>query len=107
MSNETLINLIEQILENIKSGNSNIDENGQLELIDTIQKITSQELFKSEAAEYIGVCRATFDNYIAKGIIPKGRKTRGTNYLFWKKSDLDKYLLNKSVKNITNIESSI
>lgn len=36
MSNETLINLIEQILENIKSGNSNIDENGQLELIDTI-----------------------------------------------------------------------
>lgn len=75
MSNETLINLIEQILENVKSGNSNIDEKGQLELIDTIQKITSQELSKSEAAEYIGVCRATFDNYIAKGIIPKGRKT--------------------------------
>ena len=95
MSNETLINLIKQILENIKSGNSNIDENGQLELIDTIQKITSQELSKSEAAEYIGVCRATFDNYIAKGIIPKGRKTRGINSLFWKKSDLDKYLLNK------------
>jgi len=25
-----------------------------------------------EAADYIGVSRATFDNYIRKGLIPKG-----------------------------------
>jgi predicted DNA-binding transcriptional regulator AlpA len=36
--------------------------------------MSSPELSKIEAAEYIGVSRATFDNYINKGLIPKGRK---------------------------------
>ena len=27
---------------------------------------------KTQAADYIGVCRATFDNYVHDGKIPKG-----------------------------------
>lgn len=92
MSNKTLIESLEQILNNMKSGNSNISEEGQLELIDTIQKITSPDLSKVESYNYIGVCRATFDNYIKKGLIPEGRKRQGFNELSWKKSDLDKFL---------------
>ena len=92
MNNNTLINLLQEVINNIKSGNSNIDEESQLEIINTIRDITSPELSKLEAADYIGVCRATFDNYIKKGILPEGRKRRNINALFWKKSDLDKYL---------------
>lgn len=92
---KVLIDLVEQMLNNMKSGNSNISEEGQLELIDVIHKITSPELNKIEAADYIGVCRATFDNYVNKGLIPVGRKRQNSKELHWCKSDLDKYLKNK------------
>lgn len=83
-----LVNLI----NNIDSGNSNISESEQLELINLLQQFTSQELSKIEAANYIGVSRATFDNYIKRGWIPEGKKRQGFKELSWKKSDLNKYL---------------
>lgn len=95
MINKTLITLVENMLNNMKAGNSNIDEEGELELISVIQKITSPELTKLEAADYIGKSRATFDNYIKMGFIPEGTKRRGSSVLFWRKSDLDKYLNKK------------
>ena len=52
----------------------------------------SKQLSKLESAEYIGVSRATFDNYIAKGWIPEGKKRVGFKEKFWYKYDLDKYL---------------
>lgn len=45
-----------------------------------------------EASNYIGVSRATFDNYISKGYIPKGVKRQGIPSKLWYKSDLDKFL---------------
>jgi len=57
-----------------------------------IQKITSNELSKVEAADYIGISRATFDNYIKKGKLPEGHKRPGFKELSWKKCDLDKFL---------------
>ena len=85
-------NLFQQIINDIDSGNSNISENDQQKIINFIKDITSKELNKLEAAEYIGKSRATFDNYIDKGLIPKGRKRAGSNQLSWLKSDLDKFL---------------
>ena len=64
----------------------------QLEALSLLYKLTSTELSKIEAAEYIGVSRATFDNYINKGLIPKGRKRQGFKELFWNKNDLDEYI---------------
>ena len=90
-----LRNLLKQMLNDMDSGNSKISEDEQEELIDLIQKITSKELSKTESADYIGVSRATFDNYIKKGLIPEGKKYQGRSYLLWRKSDLDKYLNEK------------
>lgn len=81
-----------QLVDNIDSGNTNINEDQQLEIIELYQKLNSKEYSKIEAANYIGVSRATFDNYISKGLLPKGIKKRGVNALFWNKFDLDKYL---------------
>ena len=36
-----------------------------------------------------------FDNYIRKGLIPKGHKRPGFKELSWNKYDLDKYLNEK------------
>ena len=90
-----LRNLIQQILNDIDSGNSNINEQEQEELLNLLQKFNQKELSKLEAANYIGVCRATFDNYIDKGLIPKGHKRQGFKELSWNKCDLDKFLKEK------------
>lgn len=86
--------LLAQIINDLDSGNSNISEDEQQEIINLLTKINQKELSKLESANYIGVSRATFDNYINKGLIPKGHKRVGLNTLFWNKSDLDKYLDN-------------
>lgn len=82
----------QQFINDIDSGNTNISQEQQLEIFNLIQKLTTKEFSKMEAADYIGVSRATFDNYINKGLIPKGTKRRGFKELAWNKSDLDKYL---------------
>lgn len=89
---KVLRNLLEQLISDIDSGNSNITREQELEVIQLIQKFVSKELSKLEAAEYIGVSRATFDNYINNGWIPKGSKRVGFKELSWSKSDLDKFL---------------
>ena len=84
--------LLQQIINDIDSNNSNISERQQFEVIKFIQKINTKELSKLEAADYIGVSRATFDNYIKKRLIPKGQKRVGFKELSWNKCDLDEFL---------------
>lgn len=85
-------NLLQQIIDDIDSGNSNISEVDQLKTIEFIHQITSKELSKIESANYIGVSRATFDNYVREGLIPRGTKRSGFKELSWNKNDLDKFL---------------
>ena len=87
--------ILKQILKDFDSGNSNISEEQQEEIINLYQRISLKEMTKVESANYIGVSRATFDNYVSKGLIPKGSKRPGLNNLMWNKSDLDKYLKTK------------
>lgn len=89
---KVLRSLLEQLINDIDSGNSNIPEEQELETIQFIQKITSKQLSKLESANYIGVSRATFDNYINRGLIPKGIKRLGFKELSWNKYDLDKFI---------------
>ena len=84
--------LLQQLINDIDSGNSNISEKEQLEAIEFIQRVQSKELSKIESAEYIGVSRATFDNYIRDNKIPRGHKRPGFKELSWNKNDLDKFL---------------
>ena len=87
--------ILQQWVDDIDSKNSNISEEQQEEILELCQRLVSKELTKTESADYIGVSRATFDNYISKGLIPKGSKRPGLNNLMWNKSDLDKYLKTK------------
>lgn len=94
------MNLIKTILQNIidkiDAGNSNLSYEQQCKVIRILSNIddgTDNEMSKTQAAEYIGVCRATFDNYVRDGFIPKGRKVDGFKELRWYKSDLDVYLV--------------
>lgn len=83
---------LQQIINDIDSGNSNISEQQQLQILDIINR---KELNKTQSADYIGVCTSTFDNYVRKGLIPEGIKREGSSQKLWYKSDLNKFLKNK------------
>lgn len=83
--------LLKQINNDIDSGNSNISEKEQEEVIDLIRTILSEDVSKIDAADIIGVSRATFDNYIKKGLLPEGKHRRGFKELSWNKHILNKF----------------
>lgn len=44
---------------------------------------------KTDAADHLGISRATFDNRVRDGFVPKGEKVGNFKELRWYKSDLD------------------
>lgn len=83
--------ILQQYIDDIDSGNSNISEKEQIKLLNILQQINNKELSAFEACDYIGVSKSTFYNYINKGLLPKGEKKSGKGVI-WYKSDLDKFL---------------
>lgn len=95
-----MLNIIRELLvkyiDDIDTGNSHLDYEKQCQVLKLLSDIDGNaEMNKSEAAEYIGVCRATFDNYVKDGFIPKGKQIGKFKELRWYKSDLDLYLNSK------------
>ena len=91
-------NILQQFIDNIDANNSNLTYEQQCDIIKVLLDIREQEkneMSKTQAAEYIGVSRATFDNYVHDGFLPKGTKVEGFKELRWYKSDLDVYLASK------------
>lgn len=87
-------NLLLNVVDNIDSGNSKIPEDKQIEIIKCLKEFTDQteRLSKYKACQYLNVSRATFDNYIRMGKLPKGKKVAGFNELSYTKKDLDMFL---------------
>lgn len=65
-----------KLVDDIDAGNSNLTESEAIELIDTLKRLADKEkgLSKYEACKYLNVSRATFDNYVREGRLPKGTK---------------------------------
>ena len=90
--------LLQQHIDNIDTGNTNLNYEQQCKLLRIMSNVDigqDNEMNKTEAADYIGVSRATFDNYVKDGFIPKGKEVGRFKELRWYKSDLDLYLLDK------------
>lgn len=86
---------LQQFIDDIDSGNSNLTYEKQCEILRVLSDIgigESNEMNKTDAADYLGVSRATFDNYVSKGWIPKGKQIGHFKELRWYKSDLDVFL---------------
>lgn len=91
-------NLLQKFIDDLDAGNSNIDEDQGIKIISVLSNIANpdQRMSKIQACDYLGVSRATFDNYVRDGFIPKGTKQEGFKELSWSKADLDIYLMNKN-----------
>lgn len=93
--------LLLKIIEDIDSGNSNLSEKEALEVLDNLKRLSNKEkrLSKYSACQYLNISRATFDNYVREGKIPKGKHDIGFKELSWYKKDLDQYLTKYRVSN--------
>lgn len=94
---EILRKVLQNIIDNIDCGNSNVSDETCDELLTIINKATNTQtkLSKYQACKYLNISRATFDNYVRAGKVPKGEKEQGFKELFWTKESLDKINLEK------------
>lgn len=86
-------NLLTKIINNIDSGNSNITENEAIELAKILQSYTDKtiKMSKYQACQYLNMSRASFDNYVREGKLPRGKKEAGFKELFYIQKDLDEF----------------
>jgi hypothetical protein len=77
-------NALLKIVDAIDTSNSRFDEDDALEIIELANRLTNtkNKLSKYQSCKYLNVSRATFDNYIRDGKIPKGKKEQGFTELF-------------------------
>lgn len=68
-----------KIVDNIDAGNSNITEEEAVKIVDSLKRFTDKEkrLSKYAACEHLNISRATFDNYVREGKLPRGKHEIG------------------------------
>lgn len=86
-----------QIVEDIDAGNTNLNEEQYENILEQISFFANSntKYSKYQAAKYLKISRATFDNYVKDGKLPKGRKQQGFKEIFWTKEDLETFKKNK------------
>lgn len=91
--------LLLKIVDDIDTGNSSLSEEEAIKVIQSIKEYTdkTKKLSKYQACRFLNISRATFDNYVKDGKLPKGKKEAGFKELFWTEKDLMKFIkCNKS-----------
>ena len=91
---EIIRKLLIQIINDIDTGNSNIREEDEMKIINLIKEYTDKDRYLSKyaACQYLRISRATFDNYVRDGKLPRGEHRIGFKELVWKVKDLDAFL---------------
>lgn len=99
--------LLVKIINDIDTGNSNISNAEAIKLAETIRSFTykDERLSKHQSYMYLNISRATFDNYVRLGKLPRGESKAGFKELSWSKKDLDDFILkNKKDKKQNYVE---
>lgn len=83
---------LQKMIDDIDAGNSNLDENETIKIAKFLREATRTDtpMSKYQAYTYLNISRATFDNLVREGKIPRGRKIPGFKELMWEKKDLRK-----------------
>lgn len=91
---KTLRNLLCKIIDDIDTGNTDISDEDSVQITEMLKLYTRKDnpLSKYQAYTYLNMSRATFDNLVKDGKLPRGVKVEGFKKLFWYKKDLDTYI---------------
>jgi ACT domain-containing protein len=93
--------ILSKTINDIDAGNSNITDNDAMELTKILKSYTdkTQKMSKYQACRHLNVSRATFDNYVREGLLPRGTREAGFKELFWTQKDLDNFIKSRSNDN--------
>lgn len=83
-----LSSLLRDAAERIDNGTCEVSEE---DVYNSLKTVLHVPLSKSDAREYLGLSRTTFDYRVNKGELPHGQKRRGFNELVWYKDEIEKY----------------
>lgn len=88
--------LLRDIADKIDEGSISSNPEETMQVMETLQKFVDKEqrISKYQACQYLNVSRATFDNYVRDGKLPKGKHTAGFKELSWSYRDLDQAIKN-------------
>lgn len=88
---KVIANLLRRIADKIDEGSISSNPEETMQVMETIKSFVDKEkrLSKYEACQYLNVSKATFDNYVRLGKIPRGKHQAGFKELSWSKKDLD------------------
>ena len=80
-----------KLVDDIDAGNTDIKEDEALQICELVRELVRKDerMSKYKAYTYLNISRATFDNYVVQGLLPKGKKEAGYKELSWYKKDLD------------------
>lgn len=86
-----------KIVDDIDAGNTNASEDELVQAAVVLKKLLRKDtpMSKYQAYTYLGISRATFDNMVREGKIPRGKKVAGFKELQWNKKDIIKVAKDK------------
>ena len=82
--------LLRRIADRIDEGSISSNPEETMQVMEAIQGFVDKEqrLSKYEACRYLNISRATFDNYVRAGKLPRGKHEAGFKELSWDKKTL-------------------
>ena len=88
--------LLASKVDDMDAGNSNVDEESAIAIMKAVQNSTdaadtTKRISKYRFCQLAVIRRATFDNYVRAGKIPKGEHAIGFKELSWSMKDLDEF----------------
>lgn len=81
-----LVKALRELADKIEDGTCEASED---EMLDIFKLVTHEAMSKDRACAYLNMSRATFDNWVRLGVIPRGRKRVGFKELVWYRDELD------------------
>lgn len=88
---KVIANLLRRIADKIDEGSISSNPEETMQVMETIKGFVDKEkrLSKYEACRYLNISKATFDNYVRAGKLPRGKHQAGFKELSWSEKDLD------------------
>lgn len=86
--------LLRDVADKIDEGSISSNPEETMQVMETLQKFVDKEqrISKYQACQYLNVSRATFDNYVREGKLPRGKHVAGFKELSYSKKDLDQFI---------------
>ena len=88
---KVIARILRSIADKIDDGSISSNPEETMQVMETIKGFVDKEqrLSKYEACRYLNISRATFDNYVREGKLPKGQKQASFKELSWSYKDLN------------------